>query len=65
MNSKSLQTMIKRKKIELNRLVAQKQSLQDEEVYQKSCELDILVVDYMRAYSKKNANQEMKMRKAL
>lgn len=47
--------MIRKKKAELNRLVAQRESLQDQEVYQKSCELDQLVVAYMKLQIKKNS----------
>ncbi|MHB1419347.1 MAG: Spo0E family sporulation regulatory protein-aspartic acid phosphatase [Bacillota bacterium] len=36
------------KQVELDELVKRKQSLQDREVYAKSCELDKLVVEYMR-----------------
>lgn len=61
MNSKSLHAIIKEKKKELNRLVAQKQSLQDQEVYRKSCELDTLVVAYMRLHNKKNPSREVEM----
>jgi len=38
------------KKKELNLLVEEKKSLLDEEVYKKSCELDMLVVQAMRGY---------------
>lgn len=55
MNSKSLHSAINKKKAELAKLVAQKKSLQDQEVYRKSCELDLLVVDYMRLQGKKNS----------
>ena len=55
MNSESLHSAIILKKAELAKLVAQKKSLQDQEVYQKSCELDLLVVAYMKLQGKKNA----------
>ncbi|HHY60576.1 MAG TPA: aspartyl-phosphate phosphatase Spo0E family protein [Clostridia bacterium] len=54
MNRRSLSSMIRKKKAELNRLVAQRESLQDREVYEKSCELDQLVVAYMKLQVKKN-----------
>jgi len=53
-NRRSLSSMIRKKKAELNRLVAQRESLQDREVYEKSCELDQLVVAYMKLQVKKN-----------
>ncbi|NLL19037.1 MAG: aspartyl-phosphate phosphatase Spo0E family protein [Clostridia bacterium] len=59
MNSKSLHSVINKKKAELAKLVAQKKSLQDQEVYLKSCELDLLVVDYMRLQGKKNPITKM------
>lgn len=39
---------ISKKKRELEYLVAQKRNIQDEEIYQKSLELDDLVVKVMR-----------------
>ncbi|KKM09320.1 hypothetical protein SY88_19320 [Clostridiales bacterium PH28_bin88] len=47
----ALMRAIKAKQRELARLVKIKRSLQDEEVYRKSCELDKLVVAYMRKQS--------------
>ncbi len=44
-----LQKTIERKKQELARLVKKKRSLQDNEVYKKSCELDRLVVKAMQS----------------
>lgn len=55
MNIGGLHSVIDQKKAELNRLVAQRESLQDQEVYQKSCELDQLVVAYMKLQAKKNS----------
>lgn len=52
-----LHSVIDKKKAELNRLVAQRESLQDQEVYQKSCELDQLVVAYMKLQVKKTPAQ--------
>lgn len=51
-----LLALIDQKKIELNQLVSLKQTLQDEEVCRKSCELDVLVVEYMRKYGKRTKN---------
>ncbi len=48
MDRKMLFKEIVEKKKELNILVRRKQSLHDREVYQKSCELDELVVLYMK-----------------
>jgi hypothetical protein len=59
MNSKSLHSVINKKKAELAKLVAQKKSLLDQEVYRKSCELDLLVVDYMKTQGKKNSITKM------
>lgn len=59
MDSKSLHSAITVKKAELARLVAQKESLQDQEVYRKSCELDTLVVAYMKLQSKKKPVAKM------
>ncbi len=47
-----LLALIELKKAELNHLVNSKQTLLDEEVCKKSCELDVLVVEYMRGYGK-------------
>lgn len=44
----NLSKEISKKKRELEYLVALKKSIQDEEVYQKSVELDSLVVEVMR-----------------
>jgi len=44
----NLSQEISKKKRELENLVALKKSIQDEEVYQKSVELDNLVVEAMR-----------------
>lgn len=44
----NLSQEISKKKRELEYLVAIKKSIQDEEVYQKSVELDDLVVEIMR-----------------
>lgn len=43
-----LLSVINRKKRELDLLVLSKKNLQDPEVYQKSCELDVYIVKYMR-----------------
>ncbi|HHW06829.1 MAG TPA: aspartyl-phosphate phosphatase Spo0E family protein [Clostridia bacterium] len=58
MNRRSLYAVISKKKAELDRLVTQRESLQDQEVYQKSCELDQLVVAYMKLQVKKNSSPE-------
>ncbi|MFA5537025.1 MAG: aspartyl-phosphate phosphatase Spo0E family protein [Bacillota bacterium] len=55
-----LLALIEQKKAELNRLVDLKQTLLDEEVCKKSCELDVLVVEYMRGYGKKLGTQRQK-----
>lgn len=52
MPARRLLALIDQKKVELDQLVALKQTLQDEEVCKKSCELDVLVVEYMKKYSK-------------
>ncbi|MBZ4687850.1 MAG: Spo0E like sporulation regulatory protein [Clostridia bacterium] len=49
MKNKDIEKVINKKKKELRDLVYIKNSLQDKEVYRKSCELDELVVKYMRA----------------
>lgn len=59
MGCNSLHSAINKKKAELAKLVAQKKSLQDQEVYRKSCELDVLVVDYMKLQGKKNSMSKM------
>ncbi|GAW91644.1 aspartyl-phosphate phosphatase Spo0E family protein [Calderihabitans maritimus] len=43
-----LNEVIRKKQGELYQLVEQKESLTDREVYDKSCELDRLVVEYMK-----------------
>lgn len=48
MKLQSLHTVINHKKKELAQLVVQKRCLQDQEVYLKSCELDLLVVACMK-----------------
>lgn len=47
MQVNDLSKEISKKKRELNCLVAQKKSIQDEEVYKKSVELDALIVEMM------------------
>jgi hypothetical protein len=44
-----LLAVINHKKRELNRLVIAKMNIQDPEVYRKSCELDVFIVNYMRS----------------
>lgn len=46
----NLTVQVEIKKKELRALVEEKQSLSDKEVYEKSCELDRLVVQVMRGY---------------
>ncbi|MGI6553059.1 MAG: aspartyl-phosphate phosphatase Spo0E family protein [Clostridia bacterium] len=48
MKAGDLKRIIDKKKRELVQLVAKKQSFLDQEVYAKSCELDSLVVRYMK-----------------
>ncbi|HHX50202.1 MAG TPA: aspartyl-phosphate phosphatase Spo0E family protein [Clostridia bacterium] len=48
MDVRALKRIINKKKRELGQLVAKKQSFLDQEVYSKSCELDSLVVEYMK-----------------
>jgi hypothetical protein len=50
----NLSLEISKKKRELEYLVALKKSIQDEEVYRKSVELDSLIVQVMRRTSSQN-----------
>jgi len=46
-----LLSIINRKKRELDLLVLAKKNLQDPDVYQKSCELDVYIVKYMKQHN--------------
>jgi len=52
MIDEGLLAIIYRKKRELNLLVLAKKNLRDPEVYQKSCELDVYIVKYMKWQNK-------------
>lgn len=51
MTNKNVLKKIREKQKELNQLVDMKNyELQDKKVYEKSCELDRLIVEYMKNY---------------
>ncbi|WP_418790402.1 Spo0E family sporulation regulatory protein-aspartic acid phosphatase [Phosphitispora sp. TUW77] len=49
-NRREFRKMIREKQREMYRLVNEK-GMQDPDVYNKSCELDCLIVEYMKRYN--------------